>query len=125
MKMNYNFKRMKLENKNNDDDIKNLREEINELNNEISRLNEQNVEYSNQIMDYNNKINDMKSKIRILPDLIYRCEEDRKNLSRAIVIIQKKSQEIKRENYKIDIARDYLGQDLEATLEIYKSQGIA
>ena len=125
IKMNYDFKRMKLENKNNDDDIKNMREEINLINQELSKLNQENVEYLNQIIDYNNEISDMKSQIKILPDLIHRCEEDRKNLSRAILIIQKKSQDIKKENYKIDIARDYLGQDLEAALEIYKSQNIA
>ena len=125
MKMNYNFKRMKLENKNNDDDIKNIREEINLINQELSKLSQENVEYLNKIMDYCNEINDMKSQIKVLPDLIHRCEEDRKNLSRAILIIQKKSQEIKKENYKIDIARDYLGQDLETALEIYKAQNIA
>ena len=125
IKMNYDFKRMKIENKNNDDDIKNMREEINLINQELSKLNQENVKYLNQIMDYYNEINDMKSKIKHLPDLIHRCEEDRKNLSRAILIIQKKAQEIKKENYKIDIARDYLGQDLETALELYKAQNIS
>ena len=69
-------------------------------------------------------IEDMKSQIRVLPELIQRCEEDKKNLMTAILIVKKKSDEIRAEIYKMDNNKDYLGKDLEAILDYYKDAEI-
>ena len=42
----------------------------------------------------------------------------------AILIVKKKSDEIRAEIYKMDNNKDYLGQDLEAILDYYKDEEI-
>jgi hypothetical protein len=64
---------------------------------------------------------EMKKQIKLLHELINKGEEDKKNLMSAIIIVQRKSDEIRNEIFKMDNNRDYVGQDLENMIQYYKT----
>ena len=105
-------------------EIQSLRNECENSRKTINELDSEKVQYENEISTFDDNIEDMKSQIRVLPELIQRCEEDKKNLMTAILIVKKKSDEIRAEIYKMDNNKDYLGKDLEAILDYYKDAEI-
>lgn len=121
VKMGYDLKRLLIQNKNVSTEIQAYREACDNSRKMINELTAEKIKYENEISNNDEGISDMKKQIKLLPDLIKRCEEDKKNLMTAILIVKKKSDEIRAEIYKMDNNKDYLGQDLETILDYYKN----
>lgn len=121
VKMGYDLKRLLIQNKNVSTEIQAYREACDNSRKMINELTAEKIKYENEISNNDEGISEMKKQIKLLPDLIKRCEEDKKNLMTAILIVKKKSDEIRAEIYKMDNNKDYLGQDLETILDYYKN----
>ena len=121
VKMGYDLKRLLIQNKNVSTEIQAYREACDNSRKMINELTAEKIKYENEISNNDEGISDMKKQIKLLPDLIKRCEEDKKNLMTAILIVKKKSDEIRADIYKMDNNKDYLGQDLETILDYYKN----
>ena len=124
VRMGFDLKRLLFQNQAIEKESQSLRNECENSRKTINELDSEKVQYENEISTFNDNIEDMKSQIRVLPKLIQRCEEDKKNLMTAILIVKKKSDEIRAEIYKMDNNKDYLGKDLEAILDYYKDAEI-
>ena len=124
VRMGFDLKRLLFQNQAIQKEIQSLRNECENSRKTINELDSEKVQYENEISTFDDNIEDMKSQIRVLPELIQRCEEDKKNLMTAILIVKKKSDEIRAEIYKMDNNKDYLGKDLEAILDYYKDAEI-
>lgn len=124
VRMGYNLKRLIMQNNNIENEINAYRQECESVQKQINSLKEDIIHYENEIANFDDNIDEMKKQIKILPELIHRCEEDKKNLMTAILIVKKKSDELRAEIYKMDNNKDYLGQDLEAILDYYKDAEI-
>lgn len=121
VKMGYDLKRLLIQNKNVSTEIQAYKESCDNARKMINELTTEKIKYENEISNNQEGISEMKKKIKLLQDLIKRCEEDKKNLMTAVLIVKKKSDEIRAENYKMDNNKDYLGQDLETILDYYKN----
>lgn len=124
IKMGYDLKRLLFQNQNIEKEIQTLKNECENNRKKFNELDNERIQYENEISCFDDNTEDMKSQIRVLPELLQRCEEDKNNLMTAIMIVKKKSDEIRAEIYKMDNNKDYLGQDLEAILDYYKDEEI-
>ena len=121
MKLSCDLKRLLMQNKNISELIDKDKNESDLMRQQINELDEDKINKENEIDDINMNIIDMKKQIKLLHELINKGEEDKKNLMSAILIVQRKSDEIRNEIFKMDNNRDYVGQDLENMIQYYKT----
>jgi septal ring factor EnvC (AmiA/AmiB activator) len=67
----------------------------------------------------NNEINNMKNNIKYLNEIILKKEEEKKCIIRAILIFDKKIQEIKNENKKFDNNKKNLNKNINSIFDFY------
>ena len=121
VKLNGDLKRLLLQNKDVGNVIKRDRNECEVMRKQINELDEGKLLIENQCEGLQVEIAEMKKQSKLLPNLINKCEEDRKNLMTAILIVKKKSDEIKREIFKMNNNKDFMGQDLRSIVSYYKN----
>ena len=121
VKLNGDLKRLLLQNKDVGNVIKKDRNECEVMRKQINELDEGKLLIENQCEVLHVEIAEMKKQSKLLPNLINKCEEDRKNLMTAILIVKKKSDEIKREIFKMNNNKDFMGQDLRSIVSYYKN----
>ena len=121
VKLNGDLKRLLLQNKDVGHVIKKDRNECEIMRKQINELDEGKLLIENQCEILQLEISEMKKQSKLLPNLINKCEEDRKNLMTAILIVKKKSDEIKREIFKMNNNKNFMGQDLRSIVSYYKN----
>ena len=124
IKLNGDLKRLLLQNKDVGDVIKKDRNECEIMRKQINELDEGKLLIENQCEILQLEISEMKRQSKLLPNLINKCEEDRKNLMTAILIVKKKSDEIKSEIFKMNNHKEFMGQDLRNIVCYYKNAQI-
>jgi chromosome segregation ATPase len=121
VKLNGDLKRLLLQNKGVGNVIKKDRNECEVMRKQINELDKGKLLIENQCEVLHVEIAEMKKQSKLLPNLINKCEEDRKNLMTAILIVKKKSDEIKREIFKMNNNKDFMNQDLRSIVSYYKN----
>ena len=121
MKLNCDLKRLLMQNKNISELIDKDKNESEFMRQQINEMDKDKINKENEIDNISMNITEMKKQIKLLHELINKGEEDKKNLMSAILIVKKKSDEIRTEIFKIDNNRDYVGQDLENMVKYYKT----
>ena len=79
IRMGYDLKRLLFQNQNIEKEIQTLKNECENNRKKINELDNERIQYENEISCFDDNIEDMKSQIRVLPELLQRCEEDKKN----------------------------------------------
>lgn len=121
VKLNGDLKRLLLQNKGVGNVIKKDRNECEVMRKQINELDKGKLLIENQCEVLHVEIAEMKKQSKLLPNLINKCEEDRKNLMTAILIVKKKSDEIKKEIFKMNNNKDFMNQDLRSIVSYYKN----
>lgn len=120
IKILYDNKRIKIQNKNNEEHKNEIKNDINDIIHKINLIRKENEIFNKQEEEIKDEIFFIKNKIKDLPKIINSLEEENKNILKARLILDGKIQDIKGKIYMFEYNKNNIKRNLQQTTNIYK-----